>query len=851
MNLAKKIFVVLLAATLLVSCFALFASAEVSKPTVDNLDALFEYHYYKDNKDSNGVNGFFQSDYEAYFGDSDDNAKLYYPDSRLPKLANKPLNNYTKYTVYVKSGNSTVITDPDNSDNNILFYKKLEEKISNGDLLFKYKIGNDAETAPRLTDKLVVTFDVKLGGEAGFVEISAQNNTYFRMDLSNSENPAFEYVAYKEGLSDEAFERKMEGLTPEFDKWYTVEAIMNFAGNELTIDVFEKYNPENKATTGKVMFAKDACDVVDSTGAVGPRFVEISVTTVQDKHTEVSFDDLYVYEGTAVRDIVEPDKAINSFLAEVDEVANDPDTPASKKVEIAEFYEKLFYDQEIGMLYVPDAEKDSPENVAKVNAIKNGAKEYLNRAYAQALIEYADTLKNDTTIRYYDRIEIFDAATVFYNFFYQEGYKDFFDYTAGDFSEITEFAGVDVAAKEAIEAAVQIYLAEPQKREDIKNASIGFVDHVFLFDYENKNYKYTCDKVVEFDRFAERDETFKYAEEVGITDPTHPKYKYQTVANALEEYYAIKLTIAEIDANAIVFSNAVRSMEALPQKTKNFTALCDSYSKASSVFANGTVHESLLDVTSYNKEPLVYYITIYNERGAYIASRINECNEFINLINSASASVAYNGTLSYLDAAAFYIDENVEDKSVETEYPGVNEAIATYNALREKLAGDIVKADAYKAAVNAIDINAPYAALKASVEAALALKETGAVVGVDGVEAANIKLTEAETKVGVLEGHSTTLITSVNAIKNAKTLAERRELIFIATNAAAGAEDSIAGVTAAKAALAEATKQFNADVDAANSGFFASARTAADASASVSASENTYKLADIIKALLK
>ena len=862
MNLFKKILVVLLAATLLVSGLTLFSSAEVPKPTVDDLNAVFEYHEFRDNKDNRGLNGFFQDTFSSY-----DDGYNYV--SRVTKA----LSNFSRCYFYKGTSGTPntllVKTDPDNSDNKILVYKNNGNGLT-GDL-FKYFVGNEAfisnvattQALDRVTDKLVVTFDVKVDDETygTYISVALANKlpsgtveqTYFKLDFSNPEKAVVKYTAYDPEYYHQPAERTLD-FAPQNNTWYTVEAIMNFADNELIIDVFERDNSENKATTGKVMFAPEKCNVLDDKGNAGPKYAVLSANSNNGASTaEISFDNIMFYEGTAVRDIVEPGKAINSFLLQVNDAATADTTSIDKRVEIAEFYEKIFYNDNPGMKYVPDATADEAARVQAVNDIKAAAKTYFNKTYAEALIACADTLENDKTLKYYDRSGIYEKATPFYNFFFANGYESLFDYEAGDFDSLDDFPNI-TEFKAGLEHAKTVYESEFVKRADIKDASVAYVDFISNFNYDSRDYEYIAGSLEFLEGLVDRDNTFKYAEEVGITDENDPKYKYQTVAVAFAEYEAIKSVKDAMDANLKTFTDAIYAMNDEPVKTQGFAAICNNYATASSVYTNGTVHEQL-DILTYtatvNGMSISTYIQKYNDRGAYIDARIAECEAFIELIDGASASAAYRGTLTFLDAAALYLDGNTGDKSVETDYPGINEAIATYNALREKLAGDVSRSDAYKAAVNAIDLNAAYASLKAAVEAALPFKETGAVVGIDGVKEANIKLSEAESKIKTLEGNSSTLIATVNKIKDAKTVAERRELIFIATSAAAGAEDAISGVTAAKAALAEAVAQFNSDVEAANSGFFTAVNNAAGVSAGVSDSENAYKLSDIIKAFFK
>lgn len=839
MNLAKKIVVVLLAATLLVSSFALFSSAETPKLTLDNLEDMYEYHTSKDN---------------VYLDENYDNVAI--PDNETETLypakqdwaLGKPEYWGDKYTYTFADPfiTSKVVIDPDNSANRCL---KIDSNgtstFENATLLNYYA---DAFLTPgiKLTDKMVVIFDVRVddpNGNGSTVRIAANGTTYFYFDFSNPANPSYKYLSYNpNGSQNYAVERPISGATPKLNTWYTVEAVMNFAENSFVVDVFEKANPNNKATTGSVMFAPGECNVKDDNGDIGATMVSvIANSSATDSELEIYFDNMMMYEGSFVRDIHTPEKTMNEFLVKVAEAADSSATSADEKVRIARFYDKLFFDETLGMEYTPLDDGSDAYNA--VMQIKAGAKAYYNRAHAGALIDKTAKLKNNVVVGYYSRRALHEETEVFYRFFPDD---------LGD--KIADFPGVEDMV-ESILSAKAAYEQEIVDRERVRQRSIRFVNLVEGFDYENDDYVYIKNYVNSLNDCTGYDPTFRYDDVIGIPE-SDPEYdKETTIASYIENFNAIINTLREIDSNADVFVAAVTAMPDTPEKTKNFGSLYANYLKASAVFSKeeGTVHASL-NIDTY---PMIGNVTLrdcmakYYAIDEYVEGRVTESKEFIKKVDEAAASATYKGMLTFLDEAAIYLDADIENKSVETEYAGVNEAIASYNALREKLKADVANADAYKAAVAAIDMAAPYAQLKASTEAALALKEAGAIVGIDGVMEANIKLTEADSKVKVLEGNSATLKASVAELKTAKTLAERRELIFNATNAAKGAEDSIDGVTAARAELEAATAKFNADVAAANTGFFTAVKNATLASSSAVDSANAYKAADIAGKIVK
>lgn len=832
MNFVKKLFAVLLAVTISVSCFALFSSAEAPKLSLDDLDAVFEHHDYGDMVYSN----------ETY----DDKAEGAY--AKFGGFG-KPYN----YTVS-SSVTSNVAVDGNGGTNKVLKLASTGKSstTSQTDVAASYFYNNKQV---KMSDKLVVSFDVKIVDEnkdGCYLTITLNNIDavkYFNVNFDDGNNPVFEYYGYVAEKGETRNTYAMEGLTPEYGKWYTVEAVFNCAENQFVVDVFERDNPQNKTTSGNVMFAPESCDLTDKNEDVGIHYAKVALRSIKaDSTTEAYLDNLAIYAGSFIRDVVNPQDEINRFIVGVDDMAKVAST-AEEKLEIANFYNKTFFDEEYGMLYAPD--EDSAK-YTEVTAIKTAAKKYVNTNFAQALINNAGAYTNKTVTAYYDLIKLHEDTEIYDAYF------------SADEAELLLLEGVDENGENGNVKASDILSAKkaygdiPVAVEKIKQHSIRFVNLVAAFDYTSTDYEYIESFILAAADCSACDATFKYAEELGL-DEDDDNYKYEYAALALEEYGNINLTLSEIKANAGIFMSAVIAMPDNPHKMmQGFGALYSNYLKAGSVFIpdsanSGTVHESLdpatyPDVAGVSLESC---IEKYLRIKAFIDPRAYEADEFISLVNSAATAAAYRNTLALLNEAALYLDTDVDNKSIETEYPGVPAAIATYNALREKLAANVAAADAYKTAVNAINIEASYTELKASVEAALALKEAGAVVGIDGVKEANVKFLEAEAKVKALEGNSSTLKAAVNALKNAETLAERRELIFIANKAAAGAEDSISGVTAARAELEAAIAQFNADVAAANTGFFTAVKNAADVTSSTADSSNVYKMADIVNALLK
>ena len=831
MNFVKKLLAVLLAVTLSVSCFVLFSSAEAPELSVVDLERMFEnrVYFYKD-----GVY-----------------ASRTFDDENLGTYAANTFGTYDKYNYkndyYMTGSSSNYVYGSNIVDDN--GNKVLELKNVTGMSSLKDNDRSDMSAmvissgTAAFTTNLVVAFDVKVVDEDGdgcYITINFDSSEtkdrrdYLTIDFRSARGPAIKYTKY-----DDEQERvttcNMEGLTPELDKWYTVTAVFNCDDNNVNIEVSERDNPENKVSSGTVKFK--------AAGNFGINYAKVVIRGISAK-TCVYVDDFGMYKGPVVRDVCNPGNEINSVIMLADEIANSESASIEQKLAVSEFYQKIFFDKEFGMEYTPAADS---ENYEEITEIIEGAKGFINQAHAVAFMTQTEKFENNQVSGYYDLIELYENASEYGDFFADADTEE----------KLLLLDGIDENGENGNVKASDILAAKnvcnnliPAKIERIRQQTEAVVNLVGAFDYDNHNYGEIKNFIASIEDFTDCDGTFKYREELELTE-NDANYKYEYAAQAIEEYAEIKLMLAEIDANAISFMSAIIAIPENPQKTVGFGAIYANYLKASAVFVNGTVHESL-DVKTY---PAVAGVSLeecigrYSVIEAYILGRMAESNEFISLIGDASYSATYTKTLERLDAAAVYLDADIENKSVEVEYSGVAEAIATYNLLREKLAGNVADAEAYKAAVNAINIDAAYKDLKAAVTAALTLQEAGAVDGIAGITEANKKLSEAAAKVGALEGNSATLIAATKALKSAETLAERRELIFIGTNAALGAEDSISGVTAARAELEAAIAQFNADVEAANAGFFASVKNASDITSYAAPSDNVFKMADIIKKL--
>lgn len=366
-----------------------------------------------------------------------------------------------------------------------------------------------------------------------------------------------------------------------------------------------------------------------------------------------------------------------------------------------------------------------------------------------------------------------------------------------------------------------------------------FIREISNLDMSNKDYTYMVSK---YNKLTD------LLSEIDVTDTD--------VAQAVAVYNVLGENIRAIDYNVKeVFEPAVLQMNIVendtvsaesPYLTKDFMSLIESYNAAKSVYKNGSVH-SLLDPKTY--PGLSTLIAKYTECEKYIDDRITECTLFISMVEGAKVNPNYAEVQKQINKASAYLDSDKEN-SLE-DYDGVAQAIADYFSIKERLDINQRDAEAYISAVAEIDIDAPYAELRAAVDKAYALKENGAITGIDGVKEANIAFSIAEAKVVSLEKASQNLINTVAELKAAKSFDERRSLIFRANGIKDSAEDGIDGVLEAKAELEAEIAQYNADIAVINQLFAGVMENACSATSSIAPTEEVSDAIAVIIAGLK
>lgn len=302
-----------------------------------------------------------------------------------------------------------------------------------------------------------------------------------------------------------------------------------------------------------------------------------------------------------------------------------------------------------------------------------------------------------------------------------------------------------------------------------------------------------------------------------------------------QEFGAVAKTVTLLD-NVTVYDGSFARSVMGDAKQREVEKLVIDMMTAYDASTNEAFRQKVTDTMSalVNK----YNFTTENEECATAMTSfyfVNSLPELESLITKATYTSYYSAKKSNIEDCKTCRD------GISARYPELAKTSAEFKRLcglidgiESEIAESNKAAAAYIAAVKPLENlvkGSDYAAIKAAVDKANALKEKGNISGIDGVIEANLLLSEAETKINCREGNSRKFINAVDAIEAAKTLSERRAAIVTASQALSDADLTYSGVVSAKDKLTAATADYNTAVRAANAEF----RTACGTAATVSA----------------
>ena len=406
----------------------------------------------------------------------------------------------------------------------------------------------------------------------------------------------------------------------------------------------------------------------------------------------------------------------------------------------------------------------------------------------------------NTSAAYADRVAFVESISKFYNVIVDK----------------TEIEGIDTAA---LAAAKEAYATELVTLENIDADSKAIV--VLMNGVVLKNLNY-----ITLGEYKVAIEALEYA------DPTYSEASFEAVSLATDvllRYEEVCQTNSAFIENVAVMQTAT----AFGAKYSAYAIARDSYEKLDAAYPN--IAAAIAEYDAYDKTGIIALAAQFDALIAEIAK--------------ASYTTTFSATQTFIDSATLLFD-NAELEAVDFDYPEMDYYTELYNSLRDSQIAKKAAADAYIAAVNAIKPLTKFDDIKAAIATAQALKATGNVNGITGVDEANVYLSAKYTEIVCYEGYSKLYIETVNAVKDAATLAERRALLIEAASYVDGTYADYNGVAAAKTEYAAQFAAYNEAVKAANAAFETVVTTAAEAVASP-ATANLNKVALVVKKIFE
>lgn len=437
------------------------------------------------------------------------------------------------------------------------------------------------------------------------------------------------------------------------------------------------------------------------------------------------------------------------------------------------------------------------EATAAFTELLRGTAVYCNgklAAYAESYTKLSD---------YYERRALIDEALVYVNYV---STVDATDIPA----DITDELAANVETINGFDTALN----------NARDGSIALIDAVgdsSIDDIDLDNYQVVC---------AYYEHLHQYGQYADAT--------YEGVAHAYKYYHDIRGAKEDIEIKGKKFIDAVEILKS----DADFNTLAAAFLECKSNYCDNTTYEGVA-------EALVVYNSYYDT----INTAIETAKNFIKYVEQADYADYVPMKLDNLAEAEKYMGCLTSDP-----YVGVTEAKELYDRVKAEVDQKVRDAEAYIAAVNALD-SLTGSALTAAIETALQLQVAGNVLGVDGVAEANIKLDKLVSSIELAPKHREYFLTLVNSIDTTSSKEALFELLREAKSAEADAISSIAAdpsyesaIRAASQKLTAAIESYNAQVNSVNTAFAKANEVAAK---TCGIGKNNNPVADHVIALIK
>ena len=789
MKITKRVLTVLLLSALLLSCLLFTVSAEETFKAdgISDIEDVLEY---------------FEEEYFVYDDYEDGVWSKYYTENAL---------------------NSEIVSDPRNSENNIL-------KVTGPAKDNKYSV---AVPADEILDTLVISFDIFYDSNmtgAYNVDIMMKNKegledvtftTFLKFDVKNGKlmNSVFD-PALNNGEGAYVLTEYTD-FVPAVDTWHEVVMFFNTNTGVYSFKIFtdgaENWHTSPDFTIDAASFSK-----VELKPYLEGR-------TLTDK-ISLCLDDVRVYSGTFERFPARQTEIVNQTIKDLDALYNADGTDNLTKMRIAAVFEGL------KSAYTTDD--------AEIAKILQKATTYIHLAYADELIKRAEAI--DTTLPYHDRDNF---VTEFFS--YSEKMPTDAELDSADgFKDDAELVS-------AVKAARALFNEEKLACDKIKADSVAFLLKMKDYDPLNFNYESINTFYSEITVYTDVDYTFR-----GVVEGAGE----YTMEQAEADYGAFIERYARISASANAFISGTDKMLGAVSGITTSVPGEEAYEVAFGALSEGfyvvdavilSVDGNVIDIDAELDEASIPDFenrnAVYFAHKASILENMVICDSFVSVMAQATAASYYTAQVKYFEEAKeIYdsVDINGRPALRKMAY-GVVESVENYLALEAYIANAQVFAkqyvDAVAVAVSIID--SPTASFQDKLDAianAAALKEQGDVTGIEGVAKANSDFSKYKSLIESVVADSNKLVALIPQITAANSFIERRALLVEAAKAAANSEVTLEGVFDALVAFEQYKAAYENDIAAMNKTHNTASSNALFVAGVITGNNDVYTSTDIV-----
>ena len=506
-------------------------------------------------------------------------------------------------------------------------------------------------------------------------------------------------------------------------------------------------------------------------------------TVANLRSNNVSADYLEMYKGSFIRNLSGNDGIIANKILELTSLYNS-DPSAEGAYSYLEIITKIVVYHSFDIDSLADDVKADVKAAADA-AIKVNAVDYAN--------EFLNSVIIDKNAPYNTRLALVDNYAYLNDVLSEVLSNEKFENALAEYSNVEQLKALVVSFEQEIQD-----LATDAQNTKIAVEALFSVEDVYLANY------------------AELREVY----DVITLHPLNPTYyddvlTEEDVARAVKIVNALNVEFTNKDSKA---KNFVGNMLIAIDESKPFGERYDAYLVAkNNVFVDSS-YDAYIEGATVSELYDAYLAMVDSmEQTAYY------CDAFISKVSLASKMSSFSVKKSVLDEAAEYIIY------INETFPGMEDALALYNAIRTEIKEKIEVTIKYIEAVIAVRNAEGYEAKKAAIAIAKAYELDGSDVSVGNafvtvgdevidVTKANIILSDEESVIILLDTRATNYVAAVEAIASAEGMVARRAAINRALKLKANIESEAEDILAATAILDAAVEAYNADVQTLNSG---------------------------------